>query len=97
MVLLEAGAAGLPVVASDVGGVREATGPAGVLVPSGDVAALTEALVRVGEASDAQRRALGGAIHDHVAASFGLAGVVDAWESLYRELVAARGRRGGGA
>jgi glycosyltransferase involved in cell wall biosynthesis len=45
MVVTEALARGLPVIASDVGGVREALGhEAGVLVPSGDVVALADAL-----------------------------------------------------
>jgi glycosyltransferase involved in cell wall biosynthesis len=50
MVITEALARGLPVIASDVGGVREALGPPqegavpGLLVPSGDPAALSTAL-----------------------------------------------------
>jgi glycosyltransferase involved in cell wall biosynthesis len=46
MVVTEALARGLPVVASDVGGVREALGGAGVLVPAGDAAGLAAALRR---------------------------------------------------
>src|SRR5256885_12520752 len=51
MVLTEALARGLPVIAADVGGVPEAVGSArggarpGILVPPGDAAALAEALV----------------------------------------------------
>ena len=49
MVVTEALARGLPVLATDVGGVREAlgeegTGPAGILVEEGDEAALADAL-----------------------------------------------------
>ncbi len=44
MVLTEALARGIPVVASDVGGVSEAVGGAGVLVPPGDPVALAAAL-----------------------------------------------------
>lgn len=44
MGVLEAMAQGVPVVATDVGGVREALGEAGLLVPAGDVAGLAEAL-----------------------------------------------------
>lgn len=43
-VLYEAFAAALPVVATDVGGVREATGDAVTLIPAGDPAAAAEAL-----------------------------------------------------
>jgi glycosyltransferase involved in cell wall biosynthesis len=46
MVVTEALARGLPVVATDVGGVREALGGAGVLVPPGDADALAGALRR---------------------------------------------------
>ncbi|GAA4691852.1 glycosyltransferase family 4 protein [Nocardioides conyzicola] len=44
MVVTEALAHGVPVVGSDVGGVREALGGAGVLVPPGDPEALSRAL-----------------------------------------------------
>jgi glycosyltransferase involved in cell wall biosynthesis len=43
-VVVEAMAAGLPVVATDVGAVREMVGDAGVVVPRGDVDALAAAL-----------------------------------------------------
>jgi glycosyltransferase involved in cell wall biosynthesis len=46
MVVTEALAHGVPVIASDVGGVREAVGHAGVLVPPGDADALAGALRR---------------------------------------------------
>jgi glycosyltransferase involved in cell wall biosynthesis len=48
-VLVEAMVAGLPVVASDVGGIPEVVrhGETGLLVPPGDVSALTEALDRL--------------------------------------------------
>jgi glycosyltransferase involved in cell wall biosynthesis len=49
-VLLEAAASGLPVVATDVGGTREifpSDDDGAILVPSGDAAALAEAVVRV--------------------------------------------------
>ncbi len=46
-VLVEAFAAGLPVVATDVGGVRAAVGSAALLVPPGDPDAAAEALRRI--------------------------------------------------
>ena len=60
--ILEAMRAGLPVVASDVGGVREAIvdGESGILVPSGSVSALAQALKLVID-SIALRRRLGAA------------------------------------
>lgn len=46
-VLFEAWAAGLPVVATDVGGVRATAGSAALLLPPGDATAAAEALQRV--------------------------------------------------
>jgi glycosyltransferase involved in cell wall biosynthesis len=44
-VIGEAWASGIPVISSDVGGIREHLGPAqGILVPPGDEAALAEAI-----------------------------------------------------
>lgn len=54
-VVVEAMAAGLPVVASDVGAVREVVGDAGLVVPRGDVDALAGALGSL--AGDPGRRA----------------------------------------
>ncbi len=59
-VVIEAMASGLPVVATDVGGVAEAVGEAGVLVPPRDSAAVAAACVRLLAHPD-ERRALGAA------------------------------------
>ena len=48
-VLLEAFAAGLPTVATDVGGIRQAVGDAVLFVPAGDPAAAAAALRRIAE------------------------------------------------
>ena len=56
-VLFEAFAAGLPVVATDVGGIRAAVGDATVLVPPGDADAAVDAL-RALVQDDARRAAL---------------------------------------
>jgi glycosyltransferase involved in cell wall biosynthesis len=56
MVVTEALARGVPVLATDVGGVREALGPDGLLVPPGDPAALAAALRRwLGDAALRER------------------------------------------
>ncbi len=49
MSLIEAMAAGLPVVASDVAGIHETVGDAGILVPHGDAEALAKAIRRLAE------------------------------------------------
>jgi glycosyltransferase involved in cell wall biosynthesis len=62
-VLVEAMVAGLPVVASDVGGIPEVVrqGETGLLVPPGDVAALTEALDRLAADPELRSRLAAGA------------------------------------
>jgi glycosyltransferase involved in cell wall biosynthesis len=70
--LLEAMACGLPVVATDVGGVREIVDDAtGFIVPSRDVAAITAALERLLLASDLRVR-LGAEARRRAERSFGV-------------------------
>jgi glycosyltransferase involved in cell wall biosynthesis len=88
--LIEAGAAGLPAVATDVGGVREVvTGGTGILVPRGDVTALADAIVDM--AGDRKRRqSLGRAAQRRALARYGAERLVRDVEALYGELVAPR-------
>lgn len=70
---LEALAAGLPVIATDVGGASEQVvdGKNGLLVPARDVAGFARAMVHL--ASDTTRReAMGTAARDHIVARFSL-------------------------
>jgi glycosyltransferase involved in cell wall biosynthesis len=55
-VLYEAFAAELPVVATDVGGIRDATGDAALLVPPGDPRGIAEQLARIGRDEDLRAR-----------------------------------------
>ena len=55
-VLLEAFATGLPVVATDVGGVAELAGDAARLVPAGDAGAAAAELVRIADDREERRR-----------------------------------------
>ena len=55
-VLFEAFAAGLPVVATDVGGVAEAVGDAALLIPPGDAGAAVAAIRRLAEDASLRRR-----------------------------------------
>lgn len=82
--LLEAMAQGMPVVATDVGGTREALGDTGEIVPSGDLEALTESIQRcLGDTSHAER--LGSAARARVAERFAVGAVVQAHVDLYRQ------------
>jgi glycosyltransferase involved in cell wall biosynthesis len=90
--LIEAGAAGRPVVATDVGGVAEVVrdGASGFVVPPGDAAALA---ARVGTLLDDPEaaRAMGLAGREWVRARFGSERLVDDLTALYGELTDARG------
>lgn len=87
MSVLEAMAAGLPVVASAVGGVPELIGDAGVLAPAGDVEALAAALDRV--VGDRElRRALGAAARRRVTERFDVSAFHAAHLAVYRDALA---------
>jgi glycosyltransferase involved in cell wall biosynthesis len=67
--VLEAMAAGLPVVAADASGVREALGRAGLIVPIGDVEALARALEDI-LANPRNAEALGRAARERTVSEF---------------------------
>jgi glycosyltransferase involved in cell wall biosynthesis len=93
MVYLEAQACGLPVVAFDNAGVSEvvATGVTGLLVAPGDVGALADALVRLGQ-DPALREEMSRAATDMVRERFER----QAWiEAVVAELNRARDHRSG--
>jgi glycosyltransferase involved in cell wall biosynthesis len=90
--VIEAMAAGLPVVASDVGGVGELVreGETGLLVPPGDPAALGDAL-RLLLADRGLRRRLGSGGRERAKAFFDFSGFRRAHLELYRRELAAAG------
>lgn len=81
---LEAMAAGLPVVASDIPALREVVGGAGVFVDPNDHTALADALARL--AADRPDRAALAETARGRAASFPIEGTVAAYSALYRDL-----------
>jgi glycosyltransferase involved in cell wall biosynthesis len=88
LVLLEAMAAGRPIVASRVATIPEVVldGETGVLVPAGDPVALAEALAAF--ATDpARARALGSAGRERLRTQFSIEKMVGDTELLYRELL----------
>jgi glycosyltransferase involved in cell wall biosynthesis len=89
-VLLEAAAAGMPIVATDVGGNAEIFGPqSGQLIPPDDVAALTGAITA---ALDNPERMQGGAhaLRLRVRSEFSLRTMVECNLAAYREALATR-------
>ncbi len=87
-VLIEAQASGLPAVATRVGGVPEllpADGRFGLLVPTGDEAALARALAAVLAHPDGYDSA---ALRAHAVARFSVAAVGAAYRALYATVVA---------
>jgi glycosyltransferase involved in cell wall biosynthesis len=85
MSLLEAMALARPIVATAVGGVPEAVGDAGWLVPLGDEGGLAAALVSAAR-SPAERRTRGEAARRRYDESYALARMVDAYAELLDEL-----------
>ncbi len=85
MVLLEAAAAGLPVVSTDVGGTAEiiSDGVTGKLVPAADSSALARAMLSVMEMPEQSRVKLAETGRSQVLERYGLERVLDRWEELY--------------
>ncbi|HZP87819.1 MAG TPA: glycosyltransferase [Burkholderiales bacterium] len=91
--LLQASAAGVPIVACRAGGIPEAVrdGVNGLLVPPGDVQALKDAIARLLDDRElAQRLGQGG--RDLVACEFSLDSMVEGNLAVYREVLAERAR-----
>lgn len=84
--LIEAASAGVPVVSTDVGGVREIVddGMTGLVVD--DESGLVEAVSRLVD-DEQLRRAMGSRAPAHIAERFSMKGYLDAHASLYGRLV----------
>ena len=76
-----------PVVAVDVGGVRELVGATGWLVPAKDPGALADAMLQVMRLSEAQRAAMGRSGRERICQYFDINAKTDAWEALYARLL----------
>jgi glycosyltransferase involved in cell wall biosynthesis len=90
--VLEAMAAGVPVIATAAGGNPEALGDgeAGVLVPVRDVGALSGAILSLAR-DDERRRQLAAVARRRVEEHFSIEGVARAYEALYVERARHRG------
>jgi glycosyltransferase involved in cell wall biosynthesis len=85
--LIEAGAAGKPAIATDVGGTSEVVTPeTGIVVPPDDEAALAAAISRL--AGDPElRRQMGGRARQHVLRRYSVERLLSDIDALYRELL----------
>jgi glycosyltransferase involved in cell wall biosynthesis len=89
--VLEAMACGRPVVATDVGGVAEAVGHDGVLVPPRDPVAVAQATITL--LGDPElRRSLGHRARQRVTSHFTVSRCVSNYRELYRDIVGPNGR-----
>ena len=88
VVLLEAGAAGMPIVATAVGGNGEVVldGRTGFVVPPQDPQMLAQAMMKLAALTPADRLRLGQRAREHVEAHYALPHIIDLWEELYQEL-----------
>jgi glycosyltransferase involved in cell wall biosynthesis len=91
VVLLEASAVELPVVATKVGGVPEVVedGTTGLLVPPANPAALAEAMVRIESLAPEARAEMGRRGRALVEEQYGTDRVMQMWERLYSEFATA--------
>jgi glycosyltransferase involved in cell wall biosynthesis len=87
--VLEASAAGLPVVATGGAGTSEAiqAGTTGLIVPVGDPAALAKAMAEVMAMPLDRRLRMGNSGCQFIQANFSLPVIVERWERLYAELL----------
>ncbi len=90
-VVLEAAAAGVPIVATDVGGIREIFGPfRDRLGPADDPADLSRRMAAVLEEEACTRNAETGALRAYVADRFTIAAMTDGVLAAYREALSRR-------
>ncbi|WP_043252613.1 MULTISPECIES: GT4 family glycosyltransferase PelF [Streptomyces] len=90
--LIEAMSCGRATVSTDVGGVREAVGDTGLVVPPRDPAAMADAALEL--LADAERRrSMGEGARLRVIEQFTLRQTIDTFRSIYQELSESGGRR----
>jgi glycosyltransferase involved in cell wall biosynthesis len=96
MALLEGMGCGLPVVASNVGGIPDVVrdGENGILVEPGDSKALADALIYL-KRNPSLREEMGGRNARHIRKNFSWEHVVDRYEEAYGEIVKEKGGRTG--
>jgi len=89
LAVAEAMAMEKPVVATDVGGVRELMGETGRIVPAQDAEALGAAMAAVMQMSSDERAARGRSARARIVQRFSIEARADDWERLYGEVIGA--------
>ena len=87
LVVGEAMAMGKPVVATDVGGVRELLGDTGTLVPARSSGDLAAAMLTVMHLAPGDSAHLGQAARKRILQSFNIDSRIDDWERLYHSIL----------
>ncbi|MFN7933633.1 MAG: glycosyltransferase [Bryobacteraceae bacterium] len=89
LVLIEASASGLPIVATKVGGNSEivADGETGFLAPAKDSDALAAAMNRMMALDVSRRRQMGLAGRQRAEEYYGIEAVLNKWENIYEQLL----------
>lgn len=90
LVVGEAMAMEKPVVATDVGGVRELVGDTGVIVPAGKSDALAEAMMGLMGKSAAERQRSGRTARARIATEFSMEARTAEWEVLHQSVLGPR-------
>jgi glycosyltransferase involved in cell wall biosynthesis len=89
LVVAEAMAMEKPVVATDVGGVRQLVGDVGVVVPAMDSEGLAAAMIGIMERTNEERVAMGCAGRGRVQEKFSIDAKADEWAGIYQAVVGA--------
>jgi glycosyltransferase involved in cell wall biosynthesis len=89
LVLLEAAASGLPIVATDVGSNSEIVldGKNGLIVPPGNPDLLAQAMLRIMDQSLEDRKRMGATSRSHAERFYNIDTIVERWENTYHELL----------
>lgn len=85
-VIAEAMACGVPCVVTDAGDSAKIVGPAGIVVPIREPAALADGILRLLAADDAARVSLGAAARARIVTEFSVNAMVARYEALYGDL-----------
>jgi glycosyltransferase involved in cell wall biosynthesis len=76
-----------PVVATDVGGVRELLGNAGLIVPARNSESLAESMLALMRMPPESRSCLGRAARERIQGQFSMDAKADEWEAFYRAVL----------